>query len=185
MCVSKASWEALWSAGVPKGACWDAARAEPALLNLMKRAPLPAGRALIPGCGRGYAVAALASADRLALGLDISPTGVAVARQYLKEALGGSALEKQARIEERDFFSLDAASVGGQFNLIYDCTFLCAIPPDLRPAWAKQMGRLVAPSGELVTLISCFLPAGWLVSFFWLGSLCCYVIKLLLFAFCF
>lgn len=39
------------------------------------------------------------------------------------------------------------------FDIIWDYTFLCAMPPEFREKWAKNMRRLIAPDGELVTLI--------------------------------
>ncbi|KAI7083022.1 hypothetical protein KC356_g7909 [Hortaea werneckii] len=40
------------------------------------------------------------------------------------------------------------------FDLIYDYTFLCALPPALRPAWSKRMSRLLSPAagGILICL---------------------------------
>eukprot|EP00929_Paragymnodinium_shiwhaense_P086992 TRINITY_DN47332_c0_g1_i1.p1 TRINITY_DN47332_c0_g1~~TRINITY_DN47332_c0_g1_i1.p1 ORF type:complete len:220 (+),score=44.65 TRINITY_DN47332_c0_g1_i1:85-744(+) len=146
-------WEGIWSKGVGKGEAWDAAQVEPALVDLMTRLELPKGRALVPGCGRGYSLVQLAAADRSVLGLDLAPTGVAAAQEYLKATLGGTALEKQASVKEGDFFTLEADSEGGHFDLIYDCTFLCAIPKELREKWAEQHNKLLAPDGELVTLI--------------------------------
>ena len=55
-------WEKQWSAngGLPVGAAFDAAQVEPALQDLIDLGVLPVGETLVPGCGRGYAVAALA-----------------------------------------------------------------------------------------------------------------------------
>lgn len=39
-----------------------------------------------------------------------------------------------------------------KFDLIFDYTFLCALPRELRPAWAKRMSELLAPDGFLVCL---------------------------------
>jgi Thiopurine S-methyltransferase (TPMT) len=41
----------------------------PALLKLIAEGKIPNGRALIPGCGRGYDVVALASKNRIATGI--------------------------------------------------------------------------------------------------------------------
>lgn len=40
----------------------------PALLKLIAEGKIPNGRALVPGCGRGYDVVALASQKRIATG---------------------------------------------------------------------------------------------------------------------
>lgn len=39
-----------------------------------------------------------------------------------------------------------------KFDLIFDYTFLCALPRELRPPWAKRMSELLAPDGFLVCL---------------------------------
>jgi len=46
------------------------------------------------------------------------------------------------------------------YGIVFDSTFLCAIPPVRRAEWATQMARLVAPGGELVTLIFPVRPSG-------------------------
>ena len=51
-------------------------------------------------------------------------------------------------LKEANFFALE-----GSFDVIYDYTFLCALHPDAREKWAAQMAKLLAPNGELVTLI--------------------------------
>ena len=132
---------------MPKGAAFDAAQAEPALIDLMERHPLPAGRALVPGCGRAYAVVSLASTERTSLGIDIAPTAVAAAEALIAEqVLAGSKLAGRTTVREADFFATTlTADLGGQFDLIYDCTFLCAIQPQQREAWARQMAALMAP----------------------------------------
>lgn len=50
-----------------------------------------------------------------------------------------------------DFFT--HAPEAGPYDLVYDCTFLCAIPPARRSEWAAQMSRLVRPGGEIVSLV--------------------------------
>lgn len=146
-------WEGMWARGLARGQAFDASQPEPALVALMERHTLPTGRALVPGCGRGYSVVQLASPERTALGLDIAPTGVAAARDFIAKSVGGSSLEGQVDVQEADFFSAELVPTLGQFNVVYDCTFLCAIQPDMRKAWAEQMNKLLAPEGELVTLI--------------------------------
>jgi hypothetical protein len=149
-----AGWESMWARGLPKGAAFDAAQAEPALTGLLERHLLPTGRALVPGCGRAYAAVALASAERTALGIDIAPTGVKAAQALITEQVPpDSPLAGRVTAQEADFFASTADSLGGQFDLIYDCTFLCAIQPHQREAWAAKTSELLAPAGEVVTLI--------------------------------
>jgi len=138
-------WEGMWANGLAPGEAFDAARVEPMLPWLLGLNQLPLGPALVPGCGRGYAVAALARSGRPALGLDISPSAVIAAQQFLRS----QELEpSQADVREDDFFAHQ-----GLYSVIYDCTFLCAIPPSLRLQWAAKMRSLLGPGGRLVVYI--------------------------------
>jgi len=47
-----------------------------------------------------------------------------------------------------DFFDHE-----GQYNLILEQTFFCAISPDLRPLYAAHMSALLKPTGRLVGLL--------------------------------
>jgi methyl halide transferase len=172
--TNMSGWESMWSnnGGLQKGAAFDAAQCEPALQDLIDQEVLPEGErpqltpvtavrrfqraiivvvlgeTLVPGCGRGYAVAALAAnGARRVLGVDIAPSAVKAANDYLKE--GGH----KGRVEEADFFGKMPAEEPGKYSLGYDCTFLCAISVDMRPAWAKAWHTLLEPGGELVTLL--------------------------------
>ncbi|MCH6255027.1 TPMT family class I SAM-dependent methyltransferase [Puniceicoccaceae bacterium K14] len=48
----------------------------------------------------------------------------------------------------RDFFTFE-----GQFDLIIEQTFFCAIHPSLRPKYVKQMHSLLKPTGKLTGLL--------------------------------
>lgn len=137
----------MWARGIKQGDYFDASRAEPVLQALIDSGVLPSGEALVPGCGRGYAMAALAeSGDRQVLGIDISETAVKAAQDYLQGKAGVS-------VEVADFFDTLPTTHAGRYDLGYDCTFLCAIPPEMRSAWAKSWKSLLKPGGELITLI--------------------------------
>lgn len=145
-------WEEnFWGRGLEPGSFFDKGSASPALIDLIARKEIPNGRALIPGCGRGYDVVALCTADRQVLGIDISPTGVEAARAHLSvESRANNILTSQAKIEMQNFFDLDE---NAKFDFIYDYTFLCALDPSVRSLWAAKMSALVKPGGELLTLI--------------------------------
>ena len=53
-------------------------------------------------------------------------------------------------IQCADFFALDGRT---KYDLIWDCTFLCALDPSVRVRWAEQMRSLLAPGGELLTAV--------------------------------
>ncbi len=138
------SWETAWSEGRTG---WDAGSPAPALLEVLERFERAPGRALVPGAGSGYDALALEAAGWEVVALDVAPTA---ARRFeaLRDAHGVSA--ERARVEVADFFTWEPA---GRFDLVWDYTFLCAIDPSTRGAWARRMWELLAPGGELVTLI--------------------------------
>lgn len=134
-------WREAWRAGATP---WDAGTSPPSLLELIESDRVPAGRILVPGCGTGYDLAALARADREVVGLDLS--------EDARVAFMSAHAELPGRVvyEVADFFSYAA---GDGFDFVWDYTFFCALDPDQRSAWAQTMARLIKPSGILATLI--------------------------------
>ncbi|KAF3038563.1 hypothetical protein E8E11_005591 [Didymella keratinophila] len=124
-------------------------------------------RVLVPGCGKGYDVALFSAYGYDAYGLEVSSHAAKAADAYLKNAGAGS-FEKEYEGKDGgagkgraiclvgDFFSeewVEKTGAGeGGFDVIYDNTFLCALPPSLRPQWAKRISALLAPSGVLICL---------------------------------
>ncbi|KAH7055755.1 S-adenosyl-L-methionine-dependent methyltransferase [Macrophomina phaseolina] len=123
-------------------------------------------RALVPGCGKGYDVVLLASAGYDAWGLEVSASAVEKAKAWHAE-LEEKKFHKYETIDEEvgrgsanfmvgDFFSDDwVRETGGtEFDLIYDYTFLSALPPDLRPAWSLRMSQLLShdPNASLICI---------------------------------
>lgn len=134
-------WEASWQKGVAPASAWDIGGSYKPLARLLREGGVPGGRALVPGCGRGWDVAALASPDRYVVGLDSSPTAAAIASELL--ASGGHSA--QAHVECADFFSFS-----GAFHVVFDYTMLCAMLPSRRTEWARQMRSLLVPGGLLL-----------------------------------
>ena len=124
-------------------------------------------RVLVPGCGRGYDVLLFSSYGFNAVGLDISPTATEEAlkvqadqgreQQYpVKNIQDGRG---EARFITADYFmdnflseTHGSPSSDRKFDLIYDYTFLCALPPALRPKWAARMSELLSPTGSLICM---------------------------------
>ncbi|KAJ1621722.1 S-adenosyl-L-methionine-dependent methyltransferase [Pavlovales sp. CCMP2436] len=143
-------WEQMWSKGLAPGQAFDASRTEPAFARLLEQAsvdpPLPAvgSKALVPGCGRGYAVVSLERAGYVAEGLEIAPTAAKVAEAYIRSQ-GAVAV-----VRTGDFFGLELER---QYDFVFDSTFLCALPPSLREDWATMMAGIISPGGQLITNI--------------------------------
>jgi SAM-dependent methyltransferase len=115
---------------------WDAGRV-PAKLAQWLPGQRAGRRVLVPGCGSGYEVRAFAEHGDDVLGIDFSDAALEMAQRTLGQLAG--------RVAKADFFALESAP----FELVYERTFLCAIPPRERARWALRIAQLVQPGGVL------------------------------------
>jgi SAM-dependent methyltransferase len=108
--------------------------------------PEAEGRVLVPGCGAGYSAAALASPTRRVTGLDLAPSSAA----RFAEVAAAAGAQHYVEHVVGDFFH---APLALPFDLVYDYTFLCALPLELRPAWAERMAEVLRPGGTLLAMV--------------------------------
>eukprot|EP00818_Percolomonas_sp_WS_P003910 CAMPEP_0117442252 /NCGR_PEP_ID=MMETSP0759-20121206/4055_1 /TAXON_ID=63605 /ORGANISM="Percolomonas cosmopolitus, Strain WS" /LENGTH=245 /DNA_ID=CAMNT_0005234133 /DNA_START=25 /DNA_END=762 /DNA_ORIENTATION=+ len=106
--------------------------------------------AMVPGCGTGKDVGTLAKLSNVdkVIGVDLSEIATEKATElHVKEA-------KEGKVEflATDFFKLHER-FGGQVDLIWDYTFLCALHPSMRGDWASEMIKLVRQGGYLLTMV--------------------------------
>ncbi|OCF42498.1 hypothetical protein I317_03614 [Kwoniella heveanensis CBS 569] len=133
---------------------WDQSHSHKTLVSFLNSAQADElgvpreGRALVPGCGKGYDVALFASRGLHAIGLDLAPTGVEAAQKWI--ALQAESTLSNTEVICQDFFAYDPKE---KFDVIYDYTFLCALPPDLHPRWAAQFHHLTSPASLLITMM--------------------------------
>ncbi len=128
-------WETRYVAGrMP----WDF-RGVPCALSVWLNTANSPGRVLIPGCGSGYEAKAFHDAGWDVIAIDYAPAAVARA----KAALGALA----DKVMLADFFAHDFG--GRKFDLIYERTFLCSLPTERRPAYARRMAGLLPERGQL------------------------------------
>ncbi len=130
-------WNTRYAAGRTP---WDLGGVPKSLERYLAAHPGQGASVLIPGCGTGYEIAAFAAAGYSVTAIDFSPPAVAVARANL-----GSPLAE--RIVEGDFFTYDFAVA--PFDLVYERTFLCALPTDLWPKIVARTASLLTPGGTL------------------------------------
>jgi trans-aconitate methyltransferase len=102
-------------------------------------------KTLIPGCGNAHEISLLLSQDWDVTAIDFSPEAVKRARDSLIKR--NATVDAHKRIVEADFFA--AAWQARQFECVYECAFLCALPHHLRQAWASQMAAIIPPGGLL------------------------------------
>ncbi|KAI6699020.1 hypothetical protein NL676_019139 [Syzygium grande] len=136
-------WKKCWEQGLTP---WDLGQPTPILQQLHQMGALPKGRALVPGCGSGYDVASIACPERYVVGIDISEGAIKRATQLFSSSPNAN----HFIFLKEDFFTWNPTEL---FDLIFDYTFFCAIEPEIRAAWAERMSELLAPDGELITLM--------------------------------
>lgn len=130
-------WEHRWQQGQTG---WDLGEASPPLKAYLDGVGDKDLAILIPGCGNAYEAAYLVERGFTNVTLlDIAPTAVA----RLREQFGD-----RVNVREADFFAWQ-----GAYDLILEQTFFCAIPPDQRPAYVRQVHRLLKPGGRLVGVL--------------------------------
>ena len=123
---------------------WEKGSPAPPLLELLEKTDdeiWGEGTVLVPGCGTGHDVRALASTGLSVLGLDLAKEAVAKARStpsvgHEEFALG-------------DFLEPEWWE-GKQFSSIWEHTCYCAIDPSRRSDYAKACAHLISPGGHLV-----------------------------------
>ncbi|KAK8116291.1 hypothetical protein PG984_012793 [Apiospora sp. TS-2023a] len=162
-------WNACWEEEYTP---WDRGGPSMALADLLPFLP-PANTlgsqkkpltALVPGCGRGHDVLLLSSFGFDTVGLDVSERAMAEARKNAESIELEEVYPLKGEVQSRgtykflvgDFFGQDwvteSGVEGGKFDLIFDYTFGCALPPSVRPAWAQRYRDLLAPNARLVCL---------------------------------
>jgi SAM-dependent methyltransferase len=119
---------------------WDVGRVPAALTRWLARHPGNGAHALIPGCGSGYEIAAFAAAGYAVTAIDLSAAAVALAR-----AVSGP--ERAGRVVQGDFFEHDFSAA--PFDLVFEHSFLCALPPSLWPRVVARTAALLKPGGTL------------------------------------
>jgi SAM-dependent methyltransferase len=128
-------WDQRFRTGVTP---WDAG----GVPNALREFALACGgprRVLIPGCGSGWEARYLAELGWDVTALDFSAGAIAAARINLGP-YGGC-------LVQADYFRFDP---DGAFDVIYERTFLCAMPRRMWPKYASRTFGLLRPGGLLV-----------------------------------
>jgi len=139
------NWEARYVSGDTP---WDKGRAAPPLTDFLARHPI-AGRVLVPGCGPGHDVRAIATHGPEVTGLDLSETALRFAHGF---TVAGSEIYVQG-----DLFALPK-EWEGQFDWVFEHTCFCAIPPILRAEYVRAIARVLKPGGRYLAIF--FLDPG-------------------------
>ncbi len=135
-CTHPDFWTVRYASGKTP---WDFGGVPSALKLFLARSAAP-GSVLVPGCGSGYEVQAFHDAGYDVTGIDFSPAAIEQAKNII-----GVSVE---RIILGDLFTYDFGP--RRFDLIYERTFLCSMPPPRWPGYVNRTADLLSPGGRLI-----------------------------------
>lgn len=122
---------------------WDRGGANPQLDAWLGVGVLRPCRIVVPGCGSGHEVAALAAAGFEVTALDYAPEAILRTRRLLDRANLGATLCEADVLDWRPDRAFDA---------VYEQTCLCAIHPDQWRRYADRLHDWLVPGGALWAL---------------------------------
>ena len=121
---------------------WDLGGASPPLIAYLEKIDDPGTRILIPGAGRAYEAVYL---HRRGFTHVFVCDWATAAFHHLKENAPDF---PSGHLITGDFFQIE-----GQFDLMLEHTFFCAIHPSLRPRYVEKAAQLLNPGGVLAGLL--------------------------------
>jgi SAM-dependent methyltransferase len=121
---------------------WDLGEVSPPIKAYIDQLTNKNLRILIPGCGNTYEADYLLKQGFTNITvIDIAPTLVAQLKEKYKS-------NPNIKIILGDFFNHE-----GEYDLILEQTFFCALNPPLRKDYVAKMNELLAPDGKLVGVL--------------------------------
>jgi cyclopropane fatty-acyl-phospholipid synthase-like methyltransferase len=141
--VTTPSWDAAYAESTPPP--WDVGQPQPAFVRLAEQGLLT-GQVLDVGCGTGEQTLLAASSGAEALGVDVSPLALELARG--KAAARGVS----ARFEVADALSL--ADLGLSFDTIIDSGLFHVFDDESRTRYVASLASVLRPDGHLYLM--CF-----------------------------
>ena len=134
------NWEQAYIDGTTP---WEKGEPAPPLLEFLE-SNSPPPRILVPGCGFGHDVRALATAgESEVIGFDISATALAGARKFQTAGNESYVLG--------DLFDLPA-ELRANFDMVFEHTCLSALPPKLRGGYVDAFHQALKPGGKVLAI---------------------------------
>jgi methyl halide transferase len=123
---------------------WDRGQANPQIAQWLADGTLAPGcRIIVPGCGQGWEIEALAAAGMEVVGIDYAPAALDLCRRLLaRDGLSATLVEADV-LHWRPDAPVDA---------VIEQTCLCALYPDHWQRYAAQLHGWLKPGGILLAL---------------------------------
>ena len=135
--LSKEYWEQRYATGETG---WDMGEVSPPLKAYFDQLDNKDLRILIPGAGNSY------EAEYLALNGFTNITVIDIAAEPVKRLKNvlGDLLGKTINVIQGEFFEHK-----GEYDLIVEQTFFCALDPSMRELYVKKMAEILATKGKI------------------------------------
>jgi len=122
---------------------WEKGAPSPGLVDYLAVHPPLGGRVLVPGCGLGHDVRAIAPRAEETVGIDISASAIARAAEFPAK---GRAIYQVA-----DLFNLPA-EMRNSFDWVWEHTCFCAIDLSQRPAYVEAVASALKSRAHLLAV---------------------------------
>jgi SAM-dependent methyltransferase len=137
--IDKNYWENRW---LKNETGWDIGYAAPAMSAYIQQFQNKSASILIPGCGNAHEAMFLVECGFTDITLiDIAVPVVEALQRKFKSS-------DQVKVLCEDFFMHE-----GEYDLIIEQTFFCAIPPSRREEYVQKIFSLLSSDGRLVGLL--------------------------------
>lgn len=138
--LSSDGWQALYESG---STGWDRGMPSPMLTRWIETGELEKCRILVPGCGRGHEVIALAEAGFEVTAIDFADEAISSLTKQLNQR------SLSANVIQSDLFAFESAQT---FDAIYEQTSLCAIHPSQWETYEQLLTCWLRPGGTLFAM---------------------------------
>lgn len=136
---SKQYWDAKWQSNTIG---WDIGYASPAICRYLDQYPNKNAAILIPGCGNAY------EAEYLVENGFTNITLIDISVEAFKKIHQKFEYNSQVKVLSEDFFQHQ-----GQYDLIIEQTFFCAILPNKRKEYAEKTASVLREKGKIIGLL--------------------------------
>ncbi len=121
---------------------WNKGYPSPGLVEFLQNNPI-SGRVLVPGCGFGHDVRAIALTADQVIGIDLAPSAIKVAKTFSPKGCEDYSCA--------DLFALPL-DLCGSFTWVWEHTCFCAINPQRRPDYVQSVASALQPNGYLLAI---------------------------------
>jgi len=121
---------------------WEKGAPSPGLVDYLAVEPVR-GRVLVPGCGFGHDVRALAAKADEVVGLDVATLAIERAQRFPQVG--------RERYVHGNLFDLPAA-LRAAFDCVFEHTCFCAIDPAQRTAYVEAVAGALKPEGRFLAV---------------------------------